>query len=255
MSKKKKSTMKVLILDIENTFILGGVWGLWGENIGLDQILDGGHVLSYAFKWYGERGGIVFRRSTDVDFLSTLHNALSTADAVVTYNGKRHDVPLINREFIKAGYAPPAPFKHIDLIESIKRQFKFPSNKLAWVLKELGLPAKEEHEGFPLWIKVIQGDEKAWKRMERYNVQDVRVTEQLYTAILPWILNHPNHNLYGASLACPNCGSVHLHSRGLAHTLTQSYRRYQCVDCGKWSRERFTAIKKEDRHNVLVEAV
>lgn len=248
--------MKVLILDLENAYVTAGIWDLWGNGVGIDQILDSGKVLSYAFQWYGEKK-ITFLKHTDRYFLATIHAALDEADAIVTFNGKRHDIPLLNREFIKAGFGPPSPFKHVDLIETAKRIFKFPSNKMQHILRELGLEEKEEHEGFKLWIKVMKNDPVAWKKMRSYNITDVKRTTDLYDTLLPWIVGHPNHNLYhdGDYPVCPNCGGHHLHSRGTAKTFTQLYHRFQCQDCGKWIRSRFTISDKNKRHNVLVEAV
>src|SRR6185312_9194312 len=102
---------------------------------------------------------------------------LNEADAVVHYNGKRFDVPRLQREFLKLDMAPPAPFAQIDLLATARRKFSFDSNKLERVADELGIGRKEEHEGFRLWIKCLDGDVNAWERMRRYNVKDVKLTE------------------------------------------------------------------------------
>lgn len=242
---------KILILDIENEFITAGVWGLWGVNVGIDQILEGGKVLCAAYKWLG-KSAIHFVRTSDEKSLATIHEAICEADAVVTFNGRRHDMPMLNREFIKAGLGPPSSYRHIDLIETLKKHFKFPSNKLQHVLKELGLGEKEEHEGFPLWIKCMAGDEKAWATMKRYNIKDVKLTEKLYDKLKGWITTGINYNLFNPSgFVCPNCGSKHLVRRGYHATQTQLYRRYRCSGCGSWPRERLTALEKEHRANIL----
>ena len=246
--------IKILVLDIENSYLVTGGWGLWNQNFGIDQILECGKVLCYAAKWIGHKD-MIFVRHDEVHFLPLIHSMLSEADAVITFNGRRHDVPLLNREFVKAGMGPPAPFSHIDLLETAKKIFKFPSNKLDWLLRELGLGKKVEHEGFPLWIKVLQNDTKAWSDMEKYNIADVKLTEKLYHKLLGWIVSHPNNNLFSSTaFVCPNCGSTHLQHRGHYHTQTQSYKRYHCQKCGKWSRERTTVIPKEKRKRVLTGA-
>ena len=80
--------------------------------------------------------------------------------------------------------------------------------KLDYVAGALGLGHKRAHEGFTLWTSCIAGDEKAWDRMRRYNIQDVRLTEKLYDRILPWIPNHPHMGLYtDGGHCCPTCGS------------------------------------------------
>jgi rubredoxin len=88
----------------------------------------------------------------------------------------------------------------------------------------------------PLWTACMDGDAAAWKLMEKYNRQDVKLLEDLYNEVLPWIPNHPNRNNYGESHVCPNCGSEKHQRRGYAVTTTRRYARMQCRDCGTWFR-------------------
>lgn len=254
--KKAKSSLRILILDIENSYLLTGSWGIWNQTMGIDQILDGGKVLCYAAKWLDSKD-MLFSRHDEPHFLTLIHALLDQADAVITFNGRRHDLPLLNREFIKAGLTPPSPYKHIDLLETAKKHFKFASNKLDYLLRELKLGQKVKHEGFPLWIKVLKDDKQAWADMRKYNIEDVRLTEKLYYKILPWIDSHPNHNLYSdGGFVCPNCGGSHMQRRGFQYTATQKYIRYHCQNpkCGKWSRGRYTQVSKEFREGVLANA-
>lgn len=242
------------MLDIENSFLVLGGWGLYNQNYGLEQILDSGMVLCYAAKWLGSKEYVFARHDEDADsFLPIIHSLLDEADAVITFNGRRHDIPMLNREFIKAGMPPPSPYTHIDLLETAKRQFKFPSNKLDWLLEELDLGKKMKHDGFPLWKRIMLGDESAWKIMKRYNIRDVRQTELLYRKLLPWIVNHPNLSLYTDEErpVCPRCGSRHVNFRGYSYTKTQKYRRFVCRKCKTWSRERTTALSTEKRKATL----
>lgn len=247
--------MKILILDIENSYLLLGGWGIFNQNMGIDQILDSGKVLCYAAKWHNSKE-IIFREYTDKDFISTIYNLLDDADAVVTFNGRRHDVPLLNREFIKDGLGPPSPFTHIDLLQTAKKHFKFPSNKLDWLLRELKLGTKLQHEGFPLWVKYLTGCPKARATMKRYNIRDVARTQALYKKLLPWITSHPNHALYknSAQPVCVTCGSSNLQHRGERRTLTQVYKRLRCMSCGHWNRERISGIPTDRRKLVLTDA-
>lgn len=254
----KKSDMKVLALDIENSYIIGGMWGLWNQNFSLEQLFDYGKVLCYAARWVGDKH-MAFERHDNEDFLTGIHRLLDEADAVLTFNGKRHDLPLLNREFLKAGLSPPSPYKHIDLLETAKRAFKFPSNKLQHLVTELGIGSKLDHEGFELWTKALANDEKAWATMEKYNKHDVVLLEKLYKRMLPWIAGHPNHNLYTSHRngpVCNNCGGRHLQRRGFDTTLTQKYQRYKCMSktCGKWMRSRFTVVEPEIREYILTGA-
>ncbi len=61
------------------------------------------------------------------------------------------------------------------------------------------------------------------------------VCEKVYDRLLPWIKSHPNHNLYGGD-GCPNCGSNRLQKRGFSYTTTGTFQRFQCTNCGSWSK-------------------
>lgn len=208
--------------------------------------MESGYILCWAAKWVGE-DHIFFsskQHKTTGTMLSQLHALLEEADAVVHYNGRKFDIPTINREFLQLGWHPPSTYRQIDLLETVKKEFKFPSNKLEYVSKSLGLGQKVKHVGHELWIGCIQGDAACWKDMEKYNIQDVHLLEKLYFRLRPWIKNHANFSIYEEDKeVCPNCGSKHYHKRGFAYTLSNKYQRFQCQDCGNW----FRATKSESK--------
>jgi DNA polymerase elongation subunit (family B)/DNA-directed RNA polymerase subunit RPC12/RpoP len=231
--------VRILALDIETRPNLAYVWGLWDQNVNLEALVEHQQMICFVAKWIGKRG---------TEFRSTFHDGQETmirrawemldeADAVVHYNGRRFDVPHLNREFLRLDLTPPSPYKQIDLLQTAKREFKFASNKLAHVSKQLGLEGKVQHEGYGLWLKCMAGDEKAWKTMRKYNVRDVVLLEELYLKLRPWVRTHPSLAAFAGKDVCPACGSERLQSRGYAFTSVSKYRRLQCTDCGKWSRE------------------
>lgn len=232
--------LRMLAIDIETKPALAYVWRMFDENVGLDQLLETINMISFAAKWVGPH---------NVEFYSIFHHSkekmvrrawklLDEADIVLHYNGKRFDVPHLNREFLELGLLPPSPSRQIDLIDTCRRQFKFISNKLQHVSEQLGLEGKVEHEGFPLWVKCLEGDKKAWERMRRYNIQDVMLLEAAYFKLRPWILRHPNVQAFAEypEIACTACGSIDIERRGFAALATGRYQRYVCNECGKWSR-------------------
>lgn len=240
----KGNELKTLCIDIETTPNLAHVWGLWDQNVGLNQLLEATEMLCFAAKWLDvPRMYFGRQRALDgdkQDMVTLAWNLLDEADTVMHFNGKRFDVPHLNREFAQYGMNPPSPFKQIDLLNAVKKQFKFPSNKLDYVLKAFGLPQKKKHEGHEMWIKCMAWDEAAWRRMTAYVKRDVRALEDLYYRIQPWIPSHPNVGLYeeepGAVDMCPACASIELKPQGFAYTSLGKYQRYQCAGCGKWSK-------------------
>lgn len=229
--------MKILLLDIESSPNTAHVWGLWQQNVSINQLMESSYVLCYAAKWYGEKE-VMFdsvHQSRPKTMLKGIHGLLNDADAVVHYNGTKFDIPTLNKEFLLHSFNPPSPYKQIDLLRVVRSNFRFPSNKLDYVAQRLNLGKKHEHEGHELWVKCMNGDKDAWKRMEKYNIQDVVLLENLYSHLLPWIKSHPNHNLFSDGHVCPNCSSSSLQRRGTAISATGTYQRYQCRSCGTWS--------------------
>lgn len=230
--------MKILFLDIETTPNLAYVWGLWNQNISINQIVNSTEMLCFGARWYGQKK-VIFK-SVHHDgkeaMLQEVHRLLDEADVLVGWNSKAFDSKHLKRELLEAGMLPPSPYKEMDLMLAVKSQFKFPSNKLDYVSQTLGVGQKVKHSGFDLWLKCMAGDNKAWSEMKKYQIQDVDLLVDLYEKLKPWIPSHPNKQLYGKQDGCVVCGSTHLQSRGYQMTATGKYPRYQCQDCGKWQR-------------------
>lgn len=232
--------VRVLFVDIETTPNLAHVWSLWNQNVSPSQLIEPARILCFAAKWLGENRVMYFSEFHDGRdaMAAAVHELLDQADVVVGYNSKRFDVPHINAMLIDEGYSPPSPYKHVDLWRAVKAKFHFPTNRMDYVCRKLGIPGKVKHGGHDLWVRCMAGDEKAWNEMRRYNRQDVKMTEALYLRLLPWIPGHPNMGLYvdEDGELCPRCGGNDLERRGFATTLVGKFQRFQCKACGGWSR-------------------
>jgi len=181
--------MKILMLDIETTPLQVYTWGLWDQNIGINQIIKNTEMMCFGAKWQGKKK--VTLKSVHHDgkkaMLQELHAMMEEADALVGWNSAAFDHKHIKREFLEAGMAPPSVVKDLDLMSVVKANFKFPSNKLDYVAQTLGVGAKVKHSGFDLWINCMAGDDKAWREMKRYQIQDVVLLEELYQILQPWL--------------------------------------------------------------------
>jgi hypothetical protein len=225
---------KILVLDIETKPAVAYTFQAYDTSISPDQVIENGGMICFAAKWVGSKHVMFASEWGDgkLEMLTFLRNLLDEADAVVTYHGDGFDLPIVRGEILMSGLLPFAPVTSIDLLKTVKK-FKFFMNKLAFVGPLLGVGAKMKHEGFGLWRAVMEGDTKAQKRMMKYNVQDVIVTENLYKRIRPFIENHPH--LGDDRHACGNCGSNNQQMRGWRRTKFFKTRRLQCQDCGAWS--------------------
>lgn len=250
--------MKKLYLDIETFPNVCYTWGLFNQNVMLDQIVESGTTACWAAKWEGDKKVhfASLQEDGEEDMIRQVWELLDEADVVVHYNGRKFDIPILNKEFIKHGLEPPTPYQQIDLLETVRRRFRFTSNKLDYVARFLGLGAKVQHKGMKLWAGCMEGDAKDWRVMKKYNIQDVHLLPKVYSQLLPWINNHPNMALYAddEEMRCTNCGSTHLHKKGMEHLATQSYQRYKCVDCGTPLKGRFTVLTPEKRQSVLTQS-
>jgi predicted RNA-binding Zn-ribbon protein involved in translation (DUF1610 family) len=213
-------------------------WGLWDQNVSLEQIIEPGSIACWGAAWVGDNN-VLFdsvHRSGEHRMLQGIYGLLDEAEAVVTYNGDKFDLPWLRGEFARYGMKPFAPARSIDLLKTVKKNFRFPSNKLQYVSQRLGIGKKLEHEGFPLWVKCMAGEAAAWKTMEEYNIQDVLLLEKLLNRLQGYVKNYPNKSVISGELVCPECGSTHITKRGDYVTLAGVYQRFQCQDCGKWMR-------------------
>lgn len=227
---------RILLVDIETAPNTVYVWGMYKQNISHEHVVANSYILCWSAKWLGERGVDYdsTKRSGARRMLKRMHAKLDKADIVVHYNGLSFDVPILNKEFLKHGMKPPAPYKQIDLLSVCRGAFRFDSNKLVAVTQYLGMATKLKHRGFQLWVGCMAGDAACWKEMERYNKRDVTVLETLYHRLLPWISRHPSLKL--DRLACPKCSSTRTQKRGEMATAAASFQRYQCLACGGWFR-------------------
>jgi hypothetical protein len=231
--------MKILIIDIETRPNLAWCWGLWDQNVAINQIEQVGSVISWAAKWYDDKK-VMFSsdyHDNHTEMIKGAWDLLDEADVVVGYNSRSFDMKHLNREFVLAGLPPPSPWVDIDLLSVVKQNFKFMSNKLDFVARELKLGSKVQHSGFDLWLGCMRDDPKSWALMKKYNCQDVVLTEKVYKHLMPWIRNHPTRGLYdGNTRNCPRCGHDHMIIRKYHVTKTGKYPVMQCKKCYGYSK-------------------
>lgn len=177
------------MLDIETTPLQVYTWGLWDQNIGINQIIKNTEMMCFGAKWLGQKR-VTFKsvhHHGKQEMLETLHKMMDEADILIGWNSAAFDHKHIKREFLENGMVPPSSVKDLDLMTVVKANFKFPSNKLDYVAQNLGVGAKVKHSGFDLWIKCMAGNNTAWKEMRKYQIQDVELLDKLYEILLPWL--------------------------------------------------------------------
>ena len=231
--------MKILLYDLETTPNLAYVWGKFEQNvIAFEKEWE---ILCFAYKWYGEKEVQCFARDGKDDYtlLKRLYKLFKEADVIIAHNGDNFDQKKVNARLIYHGFSPPKIMRSIDTKKIAKRYFAFNSNSLNDLGTHLGLGKKVETGGFELWRRCMLGCKKSWKKMMKYNKQDVVLLEKVYKKFLPWIQDHPNvakvnevkENKFGI---CPNCGSAHVWKGGIRASNMQLRQQWQCKTCKSW---------------------
>lgn len=235
--------MKVLTLDIERVPAIGTVWELFNQNVSLDSLLKDADTCCFAAKWHGQDGTITmnYLDHTQKQMAKKLWELLSEADRVVTYNGGRFDLKVLNTMFLEHNLPPPRPYKNVDLYRVVRSRFYGTSNKLDYWLRKLNIGSKMATGGAKLWTSTLVGDRDAMAQMLEYNIEDVRLTEILYDKLLPWAPSlGPSVTEDGTTLC--KCGCDTFVAEGVHTASRLSYIRYVCTNCGEWLRST-TAIK------------
>lgn len=255
----------ILIFDIETAPITAYTWGLYDQNVGLNQIKSDWHLLAWAAKWYGDPPSKVMYMDNskakniqdDKALVVGLSKLLNQTDIVITQNGEEFDIKKLNTRAVINRLPPIKPCKSTDILKEGRKVFKFTSHKLEYVTDKLNDTYKKlthkEYPGFDLWKAILEGDKHAWSVMKKYCIYDVLSTEEAYAKIQGWIKTQ-NLSCYSddAIMRC-KCGSEYLEKRGYAHTDAGKYQIYRCYSCTKWSRSSVNLLSPEKKRNSVRE--
>lgn len=237
---KTTTSPRILFYDIETAPLIGFAWQKWETDI-IDTVRDW-YILSFAYKWEGESSihahslpdFSLYKKNPEDDreIVKKLWEIINEADIVVAHNGDQFDIKKMNARFIAHGLTPPEPYKTIDTKKIAKSSFRFDSNKLDELGRYLGVGRKLAHTGFHLWKGCMRGDMQSWKLMVRYNKQDIKLLEDVYLKLRPWMKSFPIVSAENGE--CKHCGEIKSQRRGFSYTTKYKAQRLQCIKCGAW---------------------
>ncbi len=180
---------EVIFLDTETSGLAGGT-GTFAFMIGLGYFTDHSFQLIQLF---------MRDPSEEPGLLSALNNFLGDFKAIVTFNGKSFDIPLLNTRHVLNGFT--TPFKEIDHIDLLHLARRLWRNRLpSRALKDLEIELLDIHrtqEEVPGWMVpelyynyLRHGDVQPLSGVFYHNGMDVISLAALfnYTASL---LDHP----------------------------------------------------------------
>ena len=241
--KNNESDANILLFDIETTPLEVYVWGLIGNKyIQPNNIIKDWNVLSWSAKWLFDSRVMSDIQTPkeaierdDKRIINSIWNLIDQADIIIAHNGDKFDVKKLNTRFHMNGLYPPSPYRSIDTLKVVKKSFAFSSNKLDY-LSQIMTNRNKLETNFKLWTDCLHGNRNALNKMLAYNEEDVRLLEEVYVELRPWIRPHPNVNIYDDIEGCPSCGSDDLEPNGGYYTtVTNKYLSYSCNECGSLS--------------------
>ncbi|MFS4438610.1 ribonuclease H-like domain-containing protein [Paracoccaceae bacterium GXU_MW_L88] len=224
---------KILFFDIETTPNVSYTWGKYEQNV--LAFVQESELLCFAYKWQGKPTKIeTVENQTERQLAQKLWRLFDEADIIIGHNGDAFDIKYSNGRFLYHGFQPPLPYKTVDTLKIARQMFKLNSNKLDDLGEKLGLGRKVQTGGFSLWLGCMANKPSSWRKMRRYNKQDVDLLEQVYDRLKGWKKSHPNLNYIDEieRPACATCGSEQVISKGVDRTLKTPRQRWKCKSCG-----------------------
>ena len=256
MNKQEIKKPKIISFDLEVSPAVGWFYPPTYET-GILKVEERQKLMSFAWQVVGEKKIHSLNLSQmntyhnnprdDKALTVELHQVMSEADILLGQNSDNFDIKMANYFFIKNGLEPVPPSKSIDTKKIAKRYFRFASNKLDNLGEELGVGGKTKITQGDIWYDCyVLGDPKAWKLMNEYCENDVRITTEIYLKMRGFMRSHPNlARLSGDFDACPVCGGFNYRVRAYRHTSVGRYHQYSCNDCDTYFRDR-QAISEKD---------
>jgi uncharacterized protein YprB with RNaseH-like and TPR domain len=167
-------------LDTETTGLSGGT-GTLAFLIGIGRFEgDGFHLVQFFLPDPGQEPAQ----------LAAVEDFLAPCQALVTFNGKAFDVPLLNTRFLMHGWQPPyRGYAHVDLLHLSRRLWRnrLPSRTLANLEVQI-LGTSRSEEDIPGWIipqmyheYLLSGDATPLRRVIYHNAMDVVSLAALFT--------------------------------------------------------------------------
>lgn len=252
--KKTIQAVRVLTLDIERIpgrasvphrglTVEGSWWDLsgWkhviGRRIHPDNVTEWPRSICAAAKWYGEKEVMFSSEWGDgaEGFMRQTWEWFDQADIVIGHNMDSFDQKHLRGAWLELGWTPPSPWRVVDTLKIARAEFNYESNTLDALCQRLGVKAKVDKYDANVAQAALDGDEKAQKRLRKYNIGDIHASEGLYDRLRPYIRNHPHLSMWtGNPFGCPNCGNedAGLDPVGEAYSNVTKYRAYVCKKCG-----------------------
>lgn len=258
---------KIFLFDIECSATIAYVFGRFKAFVKPEQVIQEPYMLTFCGVWLDEWEHAIEQgfepeiisaslpdyplfdddHANDILLISELWEFLDKADIVVAHNA-RFDKGWANQRFALHGLPPPSPYKVIDTLAMLKKEFSLPQNSLKAATQYFQITQKLDNSGWDLWIRCMNGDRQAFEEMVEYNKGDIVSLTELYLKIRPFYNMHPNISVFNDEEGCcSKCGSpdIEVIPQKYARTSLSKFEIYRCHKCGGISRGRVNQRPKE----------
>lgn len=219
-------------------------WDIEASNLNADF----GIVLCVGFKEVGRgrpevydildyqgKGGDLIKAERRL--LQDVSKRLLDSDVWLTHFGTWYDVPFVNSRLLyhRLPILPPN-YSHIDTWKIARNRLKLRNNRLITISEFLGTEDEKNAIKPEQWLRALGGHRPSMAYIVDHCRRDVLVLEEAYTRLRPLVLDHPSRGLVDGRGGCGVCGHAQLQKRGFHLTRTRKYQRFQCQQCGAWSK-------------------
>lgn len=169
-------TRKVVILDLESSSLEA----------------DAGIIVGAGVMSENGRSEYFEARKTiqEKNLLKNLHDRLIRNDIIVTWAGNGFDIPYLTTRLLKQGMDPSQFLSKtcLDLNEVVKRKLRLTFTYLDHVCEFFDIERKDVLMGLDvpfLYVRAMEGDVSALKRIRQHCLDDLRVTRELFLKLKP----------------------------------------------------------------------
>lgn len=168
---KPNTRIKRLFFDIETGYYTCRLWHIGKVGyVSPDTIISDKPIICISYKWQDE--DVVHNLDWSMgekEMLQSFVSILHEASEVVGHNSDRFDLREIRTKCLYYGIPIPPEIRSLDTLKKSREYFNFASNKLDYIGKYLNLGKKLPHEGFQLWVDVVENKKpEALQKMIAY---------------------------------------------------------------------------------------
>lgn len=232
---------KRLFFDIETSYCQGWFWQpSFKTSITYEQVIKHSAIICICYKWEGSDKlySLQWDKGDDKEMCLKFAKILEDADEVVGHNGDRFDIPKFRTRLLLHGVKSMADIKSIDTLKISRQKFKFKSNRLDNIGRELGFGGKKDTGGIQLWHDIIQNNsKKAMSEMIAYCKRDVELLEKVFLKLEGFSKPKTHIGVFMGEdkCSCPFCGieKTHFVQRRITSNGTIKVQM-KCPECNKY---------------------